>query len=470
MIDPVPRLSFRLAATLTALAVATTWSPVSAAPDQPPKLKIVRDAETEALLSDYVKPIFRVAGVPSQDVKLVLVDSHEFNAFVPDGNHIFMNTGVIVEAATPGEVIGVLAHETGHIAGAHQVRMREALARAQTLAALSTILGVAGAVGAGMGSRSSNAASGGIAAISGGSTLATNIFLSYVRSEEMAADQAAVKYLEKTGQSPRGMLTTFQRFADRQLVPIRGADPYAYTHPLPRDRVDTLATIVEKSPTRDAHDAPALVARHELVRAKLTAFTESPQITAARYPASDGSLAARYARAVVAYRRSPPAEAVRAVDDLLRDKPDNPYFHELKGQILLEAGHPREALGPLRRAVDLAPNATPIRVMYGHAMVATEDLKLLDEAIRVLKKAADRDRLDASPYPHLARAYALKGEPARADLMHAEELFISGQIQEARKFANRARDNLKTGTPEWLRADDIVAYKPDETKCYGRHC
>lgn len=457
----MPRPSFRLTAAVTALTLLGTPLPAWSAGDPLSKLKIVRDAETEALLADYVKPIFKVAGISSQDIKLVLVDSREFNAFVPDGNHIFMNTGVIVEAPTPNEIIGVLAHESGHIAGAHQVRMREALARARTLAALSAVLGVAGAVGGGS-TRSPGAAGGGIAAISGGSTLAQNIFLSYVRSEEMAADQAAVRYLEKTGQSPRGMLATFRRFADRQLMPIRGTDPYAYTHPLPRDRVDTLAAIVEKSPTRDAQDAPALVARHALVRAKLTAFTESPQIVAGRYPSSDTSLAARYARAVVAYRRSPPAEAVQAVDDLLRERPDYPYFHELKGQILLESGHPREALGPLRRAVELAPNATPIRVMLGHAMVATEDRTLLDEAIRQLSRAAQRDRLDASPYPHLARAHALKGEPAKADLMHAEELFIAGQILEARRFANRARDNLKTGSPDWLRADDIVSYKPDE--------
>ncbi len=425
------------------------------------KIRTVRDAETEALLTDYARPIFKVAGVPSQDVRLVLVDSREFNAFVPDGNHIFMNTGVIVDALTPNEVIGVLAHETGHIAGAHQVRMREAMARAQTLAALTAVLGGAAAVGSAT-RHDSSGVQGGVAAMLGGTTVAQNIFLSYVRTEEMSADQAAIKYLDRTHQSGEGMLVTFRRFADRQLVPVRGTDAYASTHPLPRDRIDQLQELVAKSASRDVKDPPALQARHDLVRAKLAAFTEPPKTVAARWPASDTSLPARYARAVIAYRTAPPADAIRAVDELLHERPDNPYFHELKGQILLESGHPREALGSLRRAVQLAPSAGPIRVMLGHAMVATEDKALLPEAIRILKQAAERDRLDPEPFPHLGRAFALLGEPAKADLMRAEELYVSGQIQEARKFANRARDNLKAGSPEWLRADDIVSYKPDK--------
>ena len=200
-----------------------------------------------------------------------------------------------------------------------------------------------------------------------------------------------------------------------------------------------------------------------MMRAKLIGFTESPRAVGAQFSAADTSLAARYARAVVAYRQNTPVEAVKLLDDLIREKPSYPYFHELKGQTLLEWGKPREAIPELRRAAALAPasSSAPIRVMLGHALVATEDKALLDEAIRELTVAADRDRLDSSPYPHLARAYALKGDLPKADLMVAKGLLTGGNIQEARKYAARARDKLKAGTPDWLRADDIVTYKPE---------
>jgi predicted Zn-dependent protease len=454
-----PRRPVVVAALVLALLAPT--SPVAA---QSRPLSFVRDAETEALLTDYARPIFKAAGVRAADVRLVLVNSREFNAFIIDGGRIFMNTGVLVDAATPNEVIGVLAHETGHIAGAHQVRFREALSRAKTMALLGAALGGAAMVGSIRSGGGAQAGQAGAAVMTGSASFANATLMAYARTEEIAADRAALNYLEKSGQSAEGMLVTFRRFADQMLLARQGMDPYAFTHPMPRERISQIETLVAASKFRDRKDPPELQARHDLMRAKLTAFMESPRAVGVKYPASDTSLPARYARAVVAYRQNTPADAVRLLDALIHERPTNPYFHELKGQTLLEWGKPREAIPELRRAVELAPGASgaPIRVMLGHALVATEDKGLVDEAIRQLTIAADRDRLDPSPYEHLARAWAMKGNLPKADLMVARGLFVAGNAKEARKYAARARDNLKTGTADWLRAEDIVSYKPDE--------
>lgn len=455
----VPRRVGRLGLVMLAAVTAAT-GPASA---QTPRLAFVRDAETEALLGDYAKPIFQAAGVRAKDVRLVLVNSRDFNAFIIDGGRIFMNTGVLTEAKTPNEVIGVIAHETGHIAGSHQVRFREALSRARTMAMIGAALGGAAMVGS-LRSGGAQAGQAGAAVFTGSASFANATLMAYARTEEIAADRAALNYLEKTGQSAEGMLVTFRRFADQMLVASQGRDPYAFTHPMPRERISQIEDLAGKSKFHDRKDPPELQARHDLMRAKLIAFMESPRAVGSRYPASDTGLPARYARAVVAYRQNTPADAVRLCDELIRERPTNPYFHELKGQTLLEWGKPREALGPLRRAVELAPgpSSAPIRVMLGHALVATEDKSLLDEGIRQLVIAADHDPLDPAPYPHLARAYGLKGDPAKADLMVAKGMFVGGRVAEARRYAARARDNLKTGSPDWLRADDIVSYKLDE--------
>ena len=446
---------------LLGLAVTTTATPAAAQGKMP---SFVRDAETEALLADYARPLFKAAGVAAKDVRLVLVNSREFNAFIIDGGRIFMNIGVLIDAKTPNEVIGVLAHETGHIAGSHQVRFREAMARAKTMAMLGAALGGAAIVGSVRSNGGAQGAQAGAAVLTGAASLAQATLMAYARTEELTADRAAITLLEKTGQSAEGMLITFRRFADQMLVASQGRDPYAFTHPMPRERISQIEDLAQKSKFRDHKDPPDLQARHDLMRAKLTAFIDSPRAVGAVYPASDGGLAARYARAVVAYRQNTPADAVRLVDELIREHPSNPYFHELKGQTLLEWGKPREAIPSLKRAVDLAPagSGAPIRVMLGHALVATEDKGLVDEAIRQLTIAADRDRLDPSPYQHLSRAYGMKGDLPKADLMVATGMFVAGNVKEARKYAARARDNLKTGSADWLRADDIVSYKLEE--------
>jgi len=448
------------AAAVAAFHLAALPLPASA---QQRPMPIVRDAETESLLREYLAPIMRAANVPGGTAEVVLVRERDFNAFVVDSKRIFINTGVLVDAETPNEVIGVLAHETGHIAGGHMARMRDALAKAQLMAALGMVLG-AGAIAAGATSGSSDVSSGGIAVMGGGMQAAQRSLLAYQRGEEEAADRAALKFLERTKQSARGMLTVFARFADQQLLSARFADPYAQSHPIARDRLAALTERAKASPYYDAKDPPALQARHDLMRAKLIAFTENPASVQRRYPPTDTSLPARYARAVLAYRMGDPQSAQRQLDELVKAQPNNPYFWELKGQALLESGKPREAVAPLRKAVALAPKAALIRILLGEALAATNDPALLDEAIAELNRGLASEPNAGLAYRHLAGAYARRGDVGLADLATARGLAAEGDIATARRYAARAQKSLKTGSPAWLQADDIVSAKPPKVQ------
>ncbi|MEW5421990.1 M48 family metallopeptidase [Amorphus sp. 3PC139-8] len=419
----------------------------------------MRDAEAEQLLRDYTAPIFRAAGIASSNPEIILNNDDSFNAFVADPRRMFVNTGVIERSKTPNEVIGVLAHETGHLAGGHLVRLRDALARAQVMAALATIAGV-GAIAAGAATGSHATGGAGMAALGGGMGAAQRSLLSYQRTEELSADRAALTYLERTHQSPRGLLTTLQNSADQQLFSARYADPYALSHPVARDRIAQLEQKAKQSPYWDKKDSPQLQHRHDMVRAKLMAFTEHPSRVLKAYPTSDNSQPAQYARAIVAYRTGKPRAAQQVIDALIRTEPNNPYFWELKGQAWLEAGRPREAIAPLRKSVSLAPAPGLMRIMLGQALVGANDPALLGEAIRELELGLREEPHSELGYRQLAIAHARRGDTALADLATARAMMMRGQFQEAKRYANRAQANLKRGTPAWLQADDILAYSP----------
>ncbi|TYC58556.1 M48 family metallopeptidase [Rhodobacterales bacterium] len=421
-------------------------------------LPLIRDAETEALMKDYAKPIFKAAGISNSAPEIILVNDKSFNAFVPDSRRMFINIGVIMEAETPGEVIGVIAHESGHIAGRHLVRLRSAVANAQIMTVLGTLLGV-GAAAAGAAAGSGQAASGGAAAAMGAGSAGQRSLLAYQRGEEAAADRAALKYLEATGQSPRGLLKTFERMSQQQMFARQYADPYAQSHPMAQDRYNSLLHDAEQSKYFDKPEDYVLQYRHDLVRAKLFAYTSHPSATLRAYPRSDKSPAAQYARAIAAMK-SRGKGAVKEIDALIRTQPNNPYYYELKGQALLEGGDPKAAIAPFRKALSIKPQEPQFMVWLGYALVGANNPAHLPEAERVLKQAIHRDENSGVAYSQLAIAHGRQGERAEADLATAKGLMVSGDFQAAKRYAARAQQSLKHGSPAWLQADDIVAYKP----------
>jgi predicted Zn-dependent protease len=447
----------RALALVTVAAVASVGLPAHAQDGRGPPT--IRDAETEQLLRDYTQPILNAAGLGKQNIQVVIINDRSFNAFVADGRRIFVNAGALMEAETPNQIIGVLAHESGHIAGGHLARMREQLAQASNQAIIAMLLGV-GALIAGARSGNANTGQAGAAAIMAPQAMLTNSLLSYARTQEEQADRAGVKFLNATGQSAKGMSDTFKRLADQILYQSQNMNPYFQTHPMPADRVRALEELARSSPYWDKKDPPALQARHDMVRAKLFGFMDRPDTLARRYPLSDGSMAARYARAISAYRFSDPRGAMAQIDALIQAQPQNPYFYELKGQALLEAGKPTEAIAPLRHAVQLAPNPTVIQIMLGQALVETNNRAYADEAVTLLQAAAAREPESPDAQSQLAMAYGRKGDLARADLASAQAAFLRGDIKTAREIATRAKTRFPVGSPGWVKADDIASYKP----------
>jgi predicted Zn-dependent protease len=445
---------------VAALSLALFFTQISQPFAQAGKMQILRDAEIEALLRDYTRPILQAARLGyNGDVEFVIINDRSFNAFVADSHRIFITVGALLDAKTPNEIIGVLAHETGHIAGGHLARLREQLRNAQTASIAGMLIGVAAiAAGAAAGASGNSLSGAATGLMAGGLGIGQRTILAYQRTEEQAADRAAINYLNATHQSGRGMITTFKRFADEELISARNIDPYLQSHPMPRERIANLEGLVESSPYKNALDPPALQMRHDLMRAKISGYLETPQQVARRYPQAL-SLPARYAHAISLSQNAQLSPALKEMDALIAAQPNNPYFHELKAQTLLENSHPREAIAPYRRAVELSPNSGIIRLGLGRALVSSEDKGQLDEAIRELEHGIIQDPHSNIGYQFLAMAYGRKGDEGRASLVTAQGHFENKAYDLAKTAALRAKHLLPQGSPGWLKADDIVNFK-----------
>jgi predicted Zn-dependent protease len=453
-----PRLlrASRPVAVVTACALLAGSIPAPAQ-DLPRGLPLIRDAETEQLLREYTAPILRAAGLAQQNIRVVIINDRSFNAFVIDAKRIFVNAGALMKSETPNQIIGVLAHETGHIAGGHLSKLRAELANAQTAMILGMLLGLGAMVAS---SRSGNVGGSPAAAILAPQSMVMHSLLAYQRQQEEQADRAGVKFLTATGQSTKGMYETFKRFANESLFGAQYADPYLQSHPMPAERVAALEEIAHTSPYWSKPDPAELQARHDLMRAKLSGFLDRPASVYNRYPLSDTSLPARYARAISTYRHGNMRDAIAQIDALIQVQPNNPYFHELKGQALLEAGRASEAIAPLRRAISLAPTPALMQVLLAQALIATQQPALADEAITDLRTALAHDSDIADGYDYLAMAYGRKGDLAQADLASAQAAFTRGDWKTARQLATRAKGRFPVGAPGWVKADDIASYKP----------
>lgn len=441
----------------SAIAVAQI---APAAAQAPRGLPLVRDAEIEQLLRDYTAPIFKAAGIRSGAAKVILVSDRTFNAFVANGQKIFINVGAIMEAKTPNELIGVLAHESGHIAGGHLARLRMELANATIFAVAGMLMGGAAVAASARNRNVGSSGAGPMGAILGPQEMARRALLAYQRGEEQAADVAAVSYLNATGQSAKGLLATLERFQSESLFRTSSIDPYLLSHPLPRERISNLEQLARKSPHWDKTDPPALQQRHDMARAKLVGFMSNSGEASRRYPMSDTSLPGRYARAISAYRFGRLDDALAQIGALIASQPNNPWFHELRGQALLEAGRADQAIEPLRRATGLAPGALPIQVMLGHAYVSSNNPRNVDQAISLLNRVTQRDPEYAEAFQYLAMAYEKKGLQPQAMISAAQGLMIMNRLVEARTQADRVKKLVPQGSPIWLKADDIMNYRP----------
>jgi predicted Zn-dependent protease len=410
---------------------------------------ILRDAETESLFHDLSRPLIEAAGLRPENVKVVLIHDRSINAFVVGGQTVYLHSGLIASADNVNEVQGVVAHELGHITGGHIIRLHEGAKVATGIMLLSMLLGAA-AMAAGAG----NAGAGIMAA---GQQAAMGKFLAFTRTQESSADQAGASFLTKSGLSGKGSLAFFKRLQNQEFrYAIPQDDSYARTHPLTGERIAALEDVYSKAASWNTKPDPALEARFQRVKAKLAGFVEKPERTMVLYPESNKGVPARYARAYAWHKSAHPDKALDEANALLAVAPQDPYFLELKGQILLESGRPLDAVEPLRMAVARAPDEPLIAALLGHALISTEKKDNFDEAKKVLRSAIGRDNDNPFAWYQLGIVYDREGDPGRAALATAERYNLEGEAKLALANAEQALHAIPTGTTDWLRAQDIA--------------
>ncbi len=418
-------------------------------------LPLIRDREIERLLNDYASPIFDAAGLGGGRITIRIVRSGIFNAFVVDGKNIYIHTGALTQSDTPNQIIGVIAHEAGHIAGGDLAALRARIKRDQTKIILMRILGIGAAI-----------AGGGAAAVAAGDELVLRSLLAERRAQESAADQRGLRYLSRTGQSGRGMLETFERFQRQEFISSRHQDPFVRSHPVAARRVALLRDRAGKSKYFGKRDSPRLQLRHDMMRAKLSGFLDSPSTVFNRYPRSDQSIPAKYARAIATFFRGGAQglnKALVQIDQLLAVQPKYPYFWELRADFQMRSGRAAGAAKDFRKALALDPKSSLIRTQLANALLAVKTKPATSEALKLLKRSIREDNLAEDPKPgayrSLANAYYRLGLQPQADAAIAESHFAAGNLKRAKIFAKRAHPALKRGTPAWRRMDELIAFK-----------
>ncbi|MCR6632380.1 MAG: M48 family metalloprotease [Magnetospirillum sp.] len=434
-----------LLATLV-LALVAPLSPASA--QQTARRSFIRDAEVENTIRAYATPLFQAAGLDPDGVRIHLLVDPTLNAFVAGGQNMFFHTGLLVRSETPGQLIGVIAHETGHISGGHLVRIQDAVGNASTEALMGMLVGAALGAASGRGDL-------GAAVMMGSQEVATRNLMAFSRTQEGSADQAGLSFLDATHQSAKGMLEFFDILGDQELLVAARQDPYVRTHPLTRDRVANVRDFVAKSPYSDAPPRPEFVEMHKRMRAKLFAFLESPVRTFQRYKESDNSLESRYARAIASYRKPDMDTALPLIDGLLAERPQDPYFWELKGQMLFENGRGSEAVQPYRKAVALLPDNALLRVGLAQVEVEQEDPSLLNDAKIHLSKALQSEPENYTAWRLLAISHGRLGEEGMAAYAMAEQALLENKLADAAYHAGKAERLLPRSGPIWLRIQDI---------------
>ena len=442
------RLTHGIFCLLTVMIMVLMAVPVYAQGQRP---SIIRDTEIEAIFKEWSEPLLKAAGMGEDSVNIILVQSPQVNAFVAGGANIFFFTGLLQKTESADEVVGVLAHELGHIEGGHLISTRGAFERASYQSILGTVLGIGAAIATGSGEAAN-------AIISGTNHIATRNFLSHSRINESSADQAAFRYLNESGLNPQGLASFFEKLKGQEFAPTSQQSEYVRTHPLTRNRIEAVETLIQKSPNKDVQSPAHWADQHARMKAKLIGFLD-PGRVAWIYDDTDDSIPARYARAIAAYRQNEIQWALASMDELIMLEPDNPYFHELKGQMLVDFSRVEEALPSYRKAVEYIPDAGLLRIALAHALIESQQGDAaLREAIDHLNRALRDESRSGRARRLLATAYGRLGQTGLADLNLAEEAVLARNIPYAKAKAESALGQFEEGSKNALRAQDLLKH------------
>jgi predicted Zn-dependent protease len=414
---------------------------------------LIRDAEIERTLKAMAAPIFQAAGYSPEKIDLYILNDNSINAFVANGSSMFLHTGLLQTLETPEELLAVIAHETGHISGGHQARRQINFRNARGPALLGLLVGIAAGAAGGGGAAT--------AIIAGSQGAVERTLLRYNRGEEAAADQAALQYLAGAGVDPSGMLRVLERFRGQELLSIGNADPFVLTHPLSSERLQLIERRIAEAATRQYPVDPERAYWHGRMRAKLIGYLDNPERVLDRLEGEPETEEVLYTKAVALYRLPAMAEAIAATDRLIALRPNDPFYIEVKGQILFETGRPEEAVPLYRKAVRLAPGEPLLEAGLGRALLSLNQPEADAEALEVLQNARRRDLGDAVALRALATAYSRADNQGMAALATAERYALAGSIKNATLHAGRAAAALPEGSPGWLRAQDILSLKTE---------
>lgn len=441
------RAGVAAASVLTLISAAL--APVARAQDDGGGINIVTDTEIQEILKKETLPVLKTCGAEVDRVRFHLVADKTLNAFTAGGQDIFLNTGMIQETKNPNELLGVVAHECGHIAGGHAARSDEMMHAGLKPMLLSMGLGILAAA--------AGAPDAGAALMMSSSYFGTLSILKYSREQESRADQAAATSLDAAGISGKGLVDFLDRFRYEEVFEEARRYKYFQTHPVSADRIEALRRRVEAEPHyKDTESPPDVIAMHALMKAKLDAFMDPPWQTLQKYKETDKSFDARYARAIAYYQGKEMDKALAALDSLLKDYPNDPFVWEVKGQVYFDSGRPTEAAAAHLRSVELHPDAPLLQINYAQALLAEDKPEVDEEAITHLKRALAEDHEEPIAWRLLAQAYDAKHMDGQARLAEAEYNYSIGDLNSAKAFAMRAREFLPQNTPDWRRATDIV--------------
>ena len=423
---------------------------------------MLRDAETEAFFRDISKQMIIAAQLDPKSVQILLVGDPSINAFTCCGQNVFIHSGLIQVTDNVDQLQGVIAHELGHVAGGHEVRSGEGTGPATNISVLSLI-----AAGAAM---ALGAAGPAMAILGMGTAVAQADFLSFTRDQESRADQAGAVYLQAAHLSGAGSIEFFNKLANQEYrLAIPQDNSYGRTHPISSERIAALENVYKASPYWNTPPDPVLNARFLRIKGKLIGFIEDPKRTLQIYPASSQTDEARYARAFAWQRSAYPDAALGEVGKLLAAHPNDPYYLELKGQILLEAGRIPDAIVALRKAVANAPDEPLIATLLGHALISTDAPADFAEAKPLLKAAIARDKDNPFAWYQLGVIYDREGDTPRAALATAERFNMEGNPKGAAANARVAMAGLPRGSADWIRAQDIAMVSADDIATKKHH-
>jgi len=410
--------------------------------------RLIRDAEIENTIRVYSTPLFQAAGLSPKDIDVYLVEDNRLNAFVTPGLKMFINTGTLMQAEDPLEVIGVIAHETGHLAAGHTATRGDSLRQSTETVIASYILGLGAALATGRPELAQ-------AVISGGQDIALKGLLSYSRVQESTADEIATRLLRGTGQSPLGMVEFMRRISGQEALYSSNQDPYLRSHPLTPERIQFLEDQVRKSPFGNKPASPELIVLHNRMRAKLIGFLDPMDQVLQKYPETDTSLPARYARAIANYRAGNLPVGLELTDALIAEHPDDPYFHELKGQMLFESGRVAEAVPEYEASVRILPDSPQITLALAQAQIELNTPETDQKALAHLMQTLRHEPGNAFAWRLTAIVQGRKGDIGMTALALAESALARGKAPDARDQASRAQKLLPKGSPGWMRAGDI---------------